>query len=140
MQPTDSSFNLSFFSPEPLGMHMVYCGTVYTDKETLPAAAFELLRNPATNRQDEHLRREVKTPYKDTFVLNVFHRCIHTHYRALTKTIGCLVTNAMYMCMKVSGWGDQHIFRPRVHAVLFTLPKEVQDEDPRDENDLCTSD
>ena len=42
-------------------MHIVYCGTVYADKDTLPAAAFELLKIPDTNRQDEHLRREVST-------------------------------------------------------------------------------
>ena len=46
-------------SPEPLGMQIVYGGTVYGDKETLPAVAFELLKNPDASRLDEHLRREV---------------------------------------------------------------------------------
>ena len=40
-------------------MQIVYCGTVYGDKEALPAAAFELLRNPDASRMDVHLRREV---------------------------------------------------------------------------------
>lgn len=49
-------------SPEPLGIQIVYCGTVYGDKETLPAVAFELLKNPDGSRLDEHLRREVSIP------------------------------------------------------------------------------
>jgi hypothetical protein len=40
-------------------MQIVYCGTVYEDKESLPAVAFELLKKTDASRLDEHLRREV---------------------------------------------------------------------------------